>query len=219
MTRLRRWQLKPSDPFSLPLAADARLRATDYTDDQVWQVALGQAESPALALQTNYGGRVGLASIIPLWFHDGRTIYETQGYSTQPTITGFAPGYLRVQAGLNPQLALLAEYWVIDSHTIAGRFTLSNAHTDSTQLRLDLFGHVGAQGKEQPLGILPLDDGLHALHMGRVGNLNPVVVLAGGSADLEHGDAVSPKIGRTLEIGGRKKSRAPLGSQWFAHCS
>ena len=201
MARLRRWQLTPSDPYALPLAADARLRPTDYTDDQVWEVSLGAGESPALALQTNYGGRVGLASVIPLWLLDGRMIYETQGYAKQPVITAFAPGYLRAQARLTPQLALLAEYWAIDSHTFGGRFTLSSALADPVQVRLDLFGHVGAQGKEQPLAILPVTDKTHALHLGRVGNLNPVLVLEGGTADLVDGDAVSPKIGKMVEIG------------------
>src|SRR5690606_32121711 len=125
MTKLRRWLLDSSKPFSLLLAADARLRATDYTNDQVWRLSLGTGGgSPALVLQTSYGGRVGLASIIPMWFYDGRVIYETQAYSTPPVITGFAPGYLRAQAALTPQVSVQAEYWAIDSHTIGGQFTL-----------------------------------------------------------------------------------------------
>ena len=52
MKSLRRWLLEPSMPFSLPLAADARLSATDYLDDQVWEMRLGWAGFPALTLQT-----------------------------------------------------------------------------------------------------------------------------------------------------------------------
>ncbi len=205
MNNLRRWRIEADMPFSLPLAADARLSPTDYQDDQVWELRLGSAEAPALALQTRYGGRVGLASLIPLWSHDGRTIYETQAYAMPPLITGFAPGYLRVQAALNSQLALQAEYWVIDSHTIGGRFTLANAHTNPTSVQLDLFGHVGAEGKEQPLSIIPLQKNMHALQMGKIANINPVVMLEGGAADLVDDTPVSPKLGVKLEIGSRKK--------------
>lgn len=205
MDRLRRWLLKPTDPFYFALAADARLRPTDYIDDQVWRLTPGTASSPALALQTQYGGRVGLASIIPIWTHDNRTIYETQAYAVQPAVTGFAPGYLRVQASLAHNLAVQAEYWAIDSHTVGGRFTIRNAHVEPVQVHLDLFGHVGAEGKEQPLSIVPVDAAHHALHMGHLRNINPVVLLEGGKSELVDGQAVSARIGRTFEIGGRSK--------------
>lgn len=205
MDKLRRWLLDPNKPFALPLAADARLSATDYTDDQTWSLLLGAGESPALALQTRYGGRVGLASLVPMWYSDHRSIYEAQGYAVPPAITGFAPGYLRVQASLHPQLGLQAEYWAIDSHTVGVRFTLSNARTEPVSLRLDIFGHVGALGKEQPLGLVPLANNMTALHMGSFAGANPVVILEGGSAGPINGEPVSPKVGTDITIEGRKK--------------
>ncbi len=205
MTNLSRWLLNPTMPFSLHLAADVRLSSTDYNDDQVWELKLGEGEDPALALQTSYGGRVGLASILPIWTHDNRTVYETQSYAHQPVITGFAPGYLRIQASLSLQLALLAEYWVIDSHTIGASFTLANAHTSPTTVQLDLFGHVGAQGAEQPLSMVPLGKSQFALHLGKIASINPVVLLEEGTTPLVGGEAQSAKLSRTVEIGGRKK--------------
>jgi len=198
---VRRWLLDSNKAFSLTLAADARLSATDYVDDQTWELSLGAVDSPALVLQTRYGGRVGLASLIPMWFHDGRMIYQAQAYSMPPAITAFAPGYLRVQASLTPNLALQVEYWAMESHAVGARFTLGNAHTEPVTLRLDLFGHLGAQGKEQPVRILTLADKTSVLHFENAGNLNPVIVLEGGSADQPG----SSKIGRELTIGGRKK--------------
>jgi hypothetical protein len=200
MSSLRRWQLGANHPLALQLAADSRLSPTDYADDQVWELLLGVGNSPALALQTRYGGRVGLASLVPMWVHEGRVIYETQAYAKPPIVTAFAPGYLRVQATLTSQLALQAEYWAIESHAIGVQITVSNARTRSQKLRLDLIGHVAASGKELPLNILTLNDQHHALHLGKVGNLNPVVLLHGGSAD-----AARPKVGREWIIGGRKK--------------
>ncbi len=205
MNRLRRWLLDSNQPFALPLAADARLSATDYTDDQAWSLSLGAGSSPALALQTRYGGRVGLASLVPMWYTGGRSVYEAQGYAVQPVITAFTPGYLRVQASINPQLALQAEYWVIDSHTMGVRFTLSNAHTAPVSLRLDIVGQVIAQGKEQRLGVVPVDSSAAALSLGRIGRISPAVLLEDGSAELVDGVLVSPKVGREITIAGRKK--------------
>lgn len=205
MDKLRRWLLDSNQPFALPLAADARLSATDYADDQAWNLLLGSGSSPALALQTRYGGRVGLASLVPMWYTGGRSVYEAQGYAVQPVITAFAPSYLRVQASINPQLALQAEYWAIDSHTLGVRFTLSNAHTAPVSLHLDIVGQVLAQGKEQNLGIVPLAGGKAALSLGQIGQINPVVLLEDGSAELVNGVPISPKVGRKITIAGRKK--------------
>ena len=204
MNKLRRWLLRPSRPYALPLAADARLRPTDYHDDQVWELSTGVPDSPALTLQTNLGGRVGLATLIPLWVFEGRTIYETQAYATAPAITAFAPGYLRVQASLVPELALLAEYWTIDSHTVGARFSLRNKRDEVLQVHLDIFGHLGAEGKEQPLHIVPLDGDGHGLQLGQAGNLRPMVLLEGGHAELLDDVIQSPKIGCDLTVNGGK---------------
>ncbi len=67
MENLRRWEMNRSVPFNFQIAADARFSRTDYTDDQVWKLNLGSRDNPALALQTQFGGRAGLASIVPMW--------------------------------------------------------------------------------------------------------------------------------------------------------
>lgn len=203
MNNLRRWQLDSSKPFSLPLAADARLSLTNYADDQVWELSLGEIDTPALVLQTRYGGRAGLVSLVPMWLHEGRSIYQYQAYAIPPMITGFAPGYLRVQASLTHQLALQAEYWAMESHAIGARFTLSNAHTAPTQVRLDLLGQVGIGGQEKKLFVLPLSQDVHALHLGKIGDLNPAVILENGKGDTE--GYISPKVGRELTIEGQGK--------------
>jgi len=204
MNILRRWQLDSTSPFSLQLAADVRLSQTDYYDDQIWEVLLGTGESPALALQTRYGGRAGLASIVPMWLHEGRVIYQTLAYAKPPIVTAIAPGYVRVQATLTLQLALQAEYWVMESHAVGARFTLANAHTAPTDVRLDLLGFVGLGGKEQKLNLVTLPNGESALGMGSIGNLYPMIMLEGTTVNPEATPA-SPKIGRNITIGGRKK--------------
>ncbi|GAB4509686.1 MAG: hypothetical protein OHK0046_05140 [Anaerolineae bacterium] len=206
MKNLRRWQLDSTAPYALHIAADARLSQTDYEDDQSWELSLGLADTPALSLQTQYGGRVGLASLVPMWWHDNRAIYQAQTYAKPPVVVAFAPAYLEVEARLTPELALVAEYWVMESHAVGARFTIENRGTQPAALRLDLFGHVGAQNKEQPLAILSLANGTNALSMGRMNDLEPVVVLENATAQLPVGGKASPKIGCELKVAPGEKT-------------
>jgi hypothetical protein len=205
MSNLRRWQLDSTSPFSLQLAADARLSQTDYQDDQIWEVRLERGEAPALALQTRYGGRAGLASIVPMWLHEGRVVYQTQAYAHPPTVTTFAPGYVRLQGSLSPQLAVQAEFWVMESHAVGARLTLANAHTVPTDVQLDLLGFIALDGKEQKTSIIPTANGGAALSLGKAGNLFPVLVLE-GATPAPNTSPSSHKISRKVTVEGRKKT-------------
>lgn len=182
--------------MSLQIAADARLRSTDYADDQVWQLHLGTGESPALALQTRYGGRVGLASLVPMVLLEHRPIYQQQAYAQPPIITAFAPGYLRAEAKLTPELALLADFFVLDSHSVCGVYTFANPGKRPLELRLEIVGFLASEGKEHRLGVLPLTTGGHALLLGQAGNLSPAVVMEHASAD----GVSESKIGANLTV-------------------
>jgi hypothetical protein len=209
VTHFRRWQLTSAQPYSLQLAADARFSRTDYSDDQVWELHSGTGEAAALTLQTRYGGRAGLASLVPLWVHEGRTIYQSLTYTKPPLITAFAPAYIQAEAELLPGLTLLAEYWAMESHAVGARFTLSNATKQHINIRLDLFGHVGINNQEQKLGIIAMKDAGNALYMGQIGNLHPVVALDNGSAQTS-GGSVSPKIGTNLIV----PSGGSISTRW-----
>ncbi|MBC8098255.1 MAG: hypothetical protein H7Y11_02325, partial [Armatimonadetes bacterium] len=186
-------------PPALTLAADARLSRVNYTDDQAWELLPGVLDSPGLALQTRYGGRVGLASLVPMWtlLHDRRVIYEAQAYATPPVITAFAPGCARVEAALLPTLTLIAEVWVLESCALGVRYTLHNTAPEPVALRLDLFAQVGSHGKAQTLAIATLVSGLQALALGKYSHLTPAVLLENATAQLGSG---SPKIGVDLTI-------------------
>ncbi|MBC7870792.1 MAG: hypothetical protein H7Y09_08125 [Chitinophagaceae bacterium] len=203
MTDQQRWQFSPS--FALTLAADARFSQTDYTDDQIWEVSPGEASAPALALQTRYGGRVGLASLVPMWIHDGRTIYEAQTYAESPTIVSFTPGFTQLHAKIIPEIELTAEFWAMESHAIGARFTLHNVGTQSITLRLDLFAHVAAEEKKGSLAILTLQDQTNALSLGKIGNSEPIIILENAHAVFSPGMKTSPKIGVDLTIAADEK--------------
>src|SRR5664279_2851579 len=178
---MTRWQLSPNHPLALQLAADARLSQTDYLDDQVWELALGSPGETALALQTNYGGRIGLASLLPLWRIDNRAVYQYQAYTDPPVITAFAPGYAQASAKITPRLQLRVDFWVMDSHAVGARLTVKNTG-QALDLGLDLVGFAAAAGHEMKLGMMPLPGGGQALALGKIGSLNPVVILENGQA-------------------------------------
>lgn len=225
MKTLRQWQLDPADPYCLHIAADARLSATDYHDDQIWEVLWGKGESPALALQTRYGGRAGLASIVPMWLHDGRSIYQAQAFTRPPQLTYFAPAYLCFESALTPHLGLRTEYWVMESHAIGIQFTLANKHTETLTVDLNIIGFVGINNKElRPLPIIGFNN---ALSLGKLGNLQPVIMLENGMSENEPPSSSKLKQTLTVEAGktvrtrlvhaglGEAKLSAALAQKWL----
>ena len=193
---MRDWHLTADSPLSIRLAADPRLGRTDYADDQSWELAFGGPDEPAFALQTRYGGRAGLARIVPMWVLDGRAVYESMGYAERPVLVRFAPNYARITARLTNTLALTAEFWVMSSHAVGGRFILENRSDQPAALRVDLFGQVAREGKAVEMNLLGLEDGTEALHLGRIGNLNPALMMdyAAPQPDRRYGDPESPKL-------------------------
>lgn len=198
MDNLRQWEITTP----LTLAADSRLALTDYTDDQVWELACGKPNEPALRLQTQYGGRVALASLVPMWtINAGNIIHETQDYAESPKIIAFAPNFARAVANITHDITLIADYWVMSSHAVGARFTLTNTSVTSISLRVDLFGHVIEHKNPRSLAIISLSNDTVALNMGYVGNSRPVVVMENADTDLSPTrDKASPKIGVTLTL-------------------
>ncbi len=201
MKSLRSWEIGTDRPFKATISADARLSGTDYSDDQTWELKLGNDDDPALVLQTAYGGRVGQVSLVPMWQIGDEIIYETNRYASPPMITQFAPNYLNTSAQIIADVNLQAEYWAMESHVTGGIFTVSNQSNNGVQIRFDLFAHVVSQGKERGLNIVTLGDGSHAIQLGKIGTLTPVVLLENADAEIdETGTARSPKVGRTLTL-------------------
>ena len=186
MKSLRSWEIGTDRPFKATISADARLSRTNYTDDQTWELKLGRDDDPALVLQTAYGGRVGQVSLVPMWQIGDDTIYETNRYASAPIITQFAPNYLKTSAAKLSQrfnFKLNIGRW---NRMLQGAFLLSPIRAIIRYTcAFDLFAHVVAQGKERGLNIVTLGDGSHAIQLGKVGTLTPVVLLENADADID----------------------------------
>ena len=154
---MRDWNLTAHDPMAPYIAADARSGRTQYADDQVWRLRLGQPDEPALALETRYGGRVGLARLIPLWAVERRQVYETQGHHAPPVLTRFAPDYLRLRADLTIALKVTYEFWTMESQSIGGSFTVTNTSHHPQDVRCDLSVQAIRDNESLPMYFLTLE--------------------------------------------------------------
>ncbi len=210
MRNLRRQSIKADRPFDFHLAADARSSSTDYGDDQAWVVRLGARDEAALAFQTEFGGRAGLVSLVPMWRVESRVIYQHLGYAREPVITYFAADMLQVEAAPLEDLDLVARFWAMDSRAAGGEFNLFNNSAKHHSLQLDLFGHVVIKGRNHKLNVLTMADYSLALHLGEIGNLNPVATLEGASVGVYGGRISSPKIGCLIELAPGESIRIPF---------
>jgi hypothetical protein len=138
-----------------------------------------------------------------MWFHEGRSIYQLNAYHKAPVVTGFAPGYLCLQASLSEHIGLQMEVLALDSHTIGALLTLVNSDQKVTTLQLDTIAFIGSGGKE----LAPLSLG-NALSLGTIGNLQPVVMQEGAKVIGEA--PVKPKLSNTYTLAAGEKLRIKL---------
>ncbi len=210
MQNLRRHTVLPNQPLEFHIAADARISKTDYCDDQAWVARIGSRDEAAIAFQTQYGGRAGLVSLVPMWRINDRVIYQAQAYARQPAITTFAPNFIQIEAALLPDLELVARFLAMESRAAGGQFTLRNHGVEALHLQLDLFGHVVINERNQTLNVLTMADYSLALHLGEIGNLNPVVTLEGASIEIYGGRISSPKLGCCISLAPGAEVRIPF---------
>ena len=202
MNRLRRWTMAHL-PRSAYLAADARLSPTDYTDDQTWELVLGQAEAPALALQTCYGGRVKAVSLVPLVTIDQHTIVQAQTYYQLPQLVHAAPNFWQIEARPLRDLHMTLRVVAFSSHCIGGTLELHNQDDAPLRLRLELFGHAEARSTDDPrLAIVTLSDVGQALSLGLFPGLAPVAIVKDGGSDMT---SAAPRIGQNVKLKPRAK--------------
>src|SRR5574337_632051 len=174
---MRDWHLTQDDPLALRLAADARLGPTDYADDHIWELTLAGGEPPALALRTTYGLRARDMRVFPAFAEGARVVTDPAEFVFTPGVRAFYVNYLRVTFEPLPAIAVTAHYWIPDSHTVAGRFTLVNHDTEPRHVRVLLSALLKPIENPRNIGPAKLDE-FSALE-GHTGNLDIVVALEG----------------------------------------
>src|SRR5512137_2086046 len=110
------WNFTPEHPITLTLAADARLNPTDYTNDQIWQLNLGNSDPPAISLETTFGLRARLCRIFPRFLFNGQVVNDPKHFSHPITIQKYYPSYICLQFKPFSCINVKLEYWVPGSH-------------------------------------------------------------------------------------------------------
>lgn len=197
---MKTWHLTAGQPLAMRFAADARLDRIDYTDDQSWEIDFGSGDAPALAFQTRYGGRAGIVRIVPMFIVGGQPVYEADKLIEQPALVNFAPNFARVTMRLRPECHVISELWVMHSHVVGGRFTITNDGAMPITVRLDLIGQAMREEQSVRMNMLALEDATEALHLGQIGGVNPVLLLEGVGLYRPVEEGVRPKLSSSVTL-------------------
>ncbi len=207
---MRRQQLDPATPLDYTIAADARSSRTDYGDDQAWRVRLGARKEAALAFQSQFGGRADLVSLEPSIQVGKQTFHQQWAYARGPVITHFAPNLIQLEAAPRAGLELVARFWAMESRAAGGEFQLSNLGSEDLSVQLEMHGSVLIGGRKRRLNVLTLADGTLALHLGEIGDINPVLTLEGASSEIYGWRIRAAKLGAHLTLMAGHSARIPF---------
>lgn len=193
---MREWNLGPGDPLALTLAADFRFCTPDYVNDHIWELETGRGDPPALSLSTTYGLRSRRMRLFPRFTLGNQSVSDPALFSLPFRIHRFFPNFLSLDFSPFASLVVSAEYWVPDSHSTAGRITVTNNSEEPKNLLLELCGqHTPMDGQ----GLAPLSLQSVNVLSGRCADLAPVIFLTGGP---QPGPGPYPSLALNLALAG-----------------
>jgi hypothetical protein len=175
---MREWNLHAGDPLALTLVSDARLGATDYFDDQIWELTFEMGDPAALSLATTYGLRARSARLFPRFSEGEVQRTNPDEFSKAPEIRSIFPNWISLTFSPFPDINVLAEYWVPHSHAIAGRMTVTNHGKNERRLRLEMIGQLTPVDGQR---MAPFEMSAVTLLSGYSGGLSPVLFMTGGA--------------------------------------
>jgi len=208
---MREWNLTSADPLSLFLAADARFCSPDYADDQIWELILRGGDPPAMAVETLLGLRAVSLRLFPIFNLGSRPLQDPAAFASPPVVRRFAPNYLKVSCRPTPSLTAECEYWVPESHALAGRITLSGSGTDPLGGECWLAGILRPAAEGAPFSPESAGPYEGVYLRGRVRNAVPILVLA-GAGGIGRGPIPSLKV--TFETDAAR----PRSFRWVFCC-
>src|SRR5258706_11013234 len=135
---MRDWSLASGDPLYLSLAADARLCTPDYVNDHIWEVELGASDPPAISLYTTFGLRARSMRLFLRFTENSSTVTDPHTFVTKPSLLRFYPNFLPLDFVPLENLFATSEFWIPESHAIAGRVLLTNKSNAVRQLKLEV---------------------------------------------------------------------------------
>jgi hypothetical protein len=194
---MRDWSLRVGDPLYLTLAADARLSKTDYVNDHIWEVEIGNPdpERSAIGLYTTFGLRARSMRIFLRFTEGNNIITDPNTFSVKPSLKRFYPNFLTLEFVPFENLQTTTDFWVSESHAVAGRVTLTNKSNAIRQIKLEVcavLAHLNGQS------IIPTQQQLVNILAGQTSGIAPVIFMTGGP---KHGPGPHASLLLDLELG------------------
>ena len=194
---MRDWSLNLGDPLYLSLAADARLCKPDYLNDHIWEVELGapDAERAFVSLYTTFGLRARSMRIYLRFTENNVAVTDPNTFVAKPSLRRFHPNFLTLDFVPLENLHVSTDFWVPESHAIAGRVILTNKSNAIRQLKLEVCAAlVPLDGQS----IIPTQQQLVNILAGQTSGIAPVIFMTGGP---KHGSGAQPSLLLDLELG------------------
>ena len=194
---MRDWSLSLGDPLYLSLAADARLCKPDYLNDHIWEVELGaaDAERASVSLYTTFGLRARSMRLFLRFTENNVTVTDPNTFVAKPSLRRFYPNFLTLDFVPLENLYITTDFWVPESHAVAGRVTLTNKSNAVRQLKLEVCAVLAPLDGQS---IIPTQQQLVNILAGQTSGIAPVVFMTGGP---KHGPGPQPSLLLDLELG------------------
>ncbi|MBI3162064.1 MAG: hypothetical protein HYZ23_06125, partial [Chloroflexi bacterium] len=194
---MRDWSLSLGDPLYLSLAADARLCKPDYVNDHIWEAdfSLADSERAAVTLQTTYGLRARSMRLFPRFTENNVAVTDPNTFIVKPSLRRFYPNFLALDFVPLENLHASTEFWVPESHAVAGRVILINKSTATRQIKLELCAVLSPLDGQS---IIPTQQQLVNILAGQTSGIAPVIFMTGGP---KHGTGTQPSLLLDLELG------------------
>jgi hypothetical protein len=192
---MRDWTLHLGDPLYLSLAADARLCMPDYLNDHIWEVELGAADPAFVSLYTTFGLRARSMRLYLRFTENNVVVTDPNTFVVKPSLRRFYPNFLTLDFVPLEALHVTTEFWVPESHVIAGRVILTNKSNAVRQLKLEICAALAPLDGQS---IVPTQQQLVNILAGQTSGIAPVVFMTGGP---KHGPGPQPSLLLDLELG------------------
>ncbi len=194
---MRDWSLSPGDPLYLSLSADARLCKPDYVNDHIWEVELGttNAERSAVSLNTTFGLRARSMRLFLRFTENNLSVTDPNTFTVKPSLRRYYPNFLILDFVPLEALHVTTEFWVPESHAVAGRVILTNKSTATRQIKLEACATLAPLDGQS---IIPTQQQLVNILAGQTSGIAPVIFMTGGP---KHGPGPHSSLLLDLELG------------------
>jgi len=194
---MRDWSLHLGDPLYLSLAADARLCKPDYLNDHIWEAEFGavDAERAFVSLNTTFGLRARSMRLYLRFTENNLSVTDPNTFIVKPSLRRYYPNFLTLDFVPLEALQVTTEFWVPESHAVAGRVIFSNKSNAVRQLKLEVCAALSPLDGQS---IVPTQQQLVNILAGQTSGIAPVVFMTGGP---KHGSGPQPSLLLEIELG------------------